>query len=281
MSMPGRLLREPLAHFLGIGLLLFLLFKLVGGDRSAAGHEIVVNEAVVDGIVQQFAGVWQRQPTAVELRGLVDSWVREEILYREGVRMGLDRDDPVIRRRVRQKVDVLAEESQPSQAPTEAELTDWLRTHASRYALAPVISFEQATIDPTRHVNDLDRVTADLRRKLQQGADPAGISEARLLPARIADTPEDLVARDFGEEFVTGLRDIRIGAWQGPVHSGFGLHLVKITNRVPGRAPSLDEVRAEVARDIEQDRRERAAAAFYSKALRDYRIRYETPNLTQ
>lgn len=276
MSMPGRLLREPLAHFLGIGLLLFLLFKLVGGDRSAAGHEIVVNEAVVDGIVQQFAGVWQRQPTPVELRGLVDSWVREEILYREGVRMGLDRDDSVIRRRVRQKVDVLAEESQPSQAPTEAELADWLHTQASRYATSPVLSFEQATIDPTRHATDLERVIADARRRLQRGADPAGISEARLLPARIADTPEDLVARDFGEQFIIGLRGLPVGTWQGPVHSGFGLHFVKLINRVPARAPSLDEVRAEVARDIEQDRRERAAAAFYEKALQTYRIRYET-----
>jgi PPIC-type PPIASE domain len=270
-----RLLREPLAHFLVIGLLLFLVFRVIGGDRSASGREIVVNEQVVGTLVQQFSGVWQRPPSKKELQGLIDGWVREEVLYREGVQLGLDRDDPVIRRRVRQKVDVLAEESQPSQAPTNAELAQWLQANAARYALAPVLSFEQAMIDPSRHANDLKKATDDVQRKLQRGVDPADATESHLLPARIADTPEDLVARDFGEEFITALRALPLGSWQGPVHSGFGLHFVKITSRVAGRAPSLDEVRAEVSRDVEQDRRERAAKAFYDKARRNYKVRIE------
>jgi hypothetical protein len=211
----------------------------------------------------------------MEVQGLIDSWIREEVLYREGVQLGLDRDDPVIRRRVRQKIDVLAEESQPSQAPSGAELAEWLRTHADRYALPPVLSFEQSMIDPSRHGRDLQKVTADMQRQLQRGVDPAEATESHLLPARIADTPEDLVARDFGEEFITALRGLPVGTWQGPVHSGFGLHFVKITNRVPGRAPSLDEVRNEVARDVEQDRRERAANAFFAKARGNYRVRIE------
>jgi hypothetical protein len=175
-----RLLREPLAHFLAIGLLLFLVFRMVGGDRSAGGREIVVSEQVVGTLVQQFSGVWQRQPTPKELQGLVDNWVREEVLFREGLHMGLDRDDPVIRRRVRQKVDVLAEESQPSQATTDAELSQWLRENPARYALAPVLSFEQAMIDPTRHASDLKKVTDDMQRQLQRGVDPAEATESHL-----------------------------------------------------------------------------------------------------
>jgi hypothetical protein len=273
--MASRLLREPLAHFLAIGLLLFLVFRVVGGDRSAAGSEIVVNEQVVGTLVQQFSGVWQRPPTDPELKGLIDSWVREEVLYREGVQLGLDRDDPVIRRRVRQKVDVLAEESQPSKTPTDAELEQWLRANAARYARPPVLTFEQSMIDPTRHADDLEKVTAQLQHQLLHGADPAAVSETHLLPARIADTPEDLVARDFGEEFITALRRLPEGSWQGPVRSGFGLHFVKIIHRVPGRAPTLDEVRAEVARDVEQDRRERAANTFFAEARRNYKVRVE------
>ena len=151
----------------------------------------------------------------------------------------------------------------------------WLHANAVRYALAPVLSFEQAMIDPSRHANDLQKVIDDYAAQLQRGADPAEATESHLLPARIADTPEDLVARDFGEEFITALRNLPVGTWQGPVHSGFGLHFVKITRRVPGRAPSLDEVRAEVARDVEQDRRERAANAFFEKARRNYKVRIE------
>lgn len=268
-----RLLREPLAHFLGIGLLLFLLFKVIGGDRSADGREIVVNEAVVATLVQQFSGVWQRAPTDKELQGLIDSWVREEVLYREGVELGLDRDDQVVRRRVRQKVDVLAEESQSSQAPTDAELSDWLRTHADSYALPAVLTFEQAMIDPSQHGGDITKVSNEMQRQLQRGADPASVTESRLLPSRIAEIAEDLVARDFGEDFVVALRELPVGGWQGPVRSGFGVHFVKIIERIPGRAPTLEEVRADVARDVEQDRRARAADAFYAEARRNYAIR--------
>jgi hypothetical protein len=274
MPLRGRLLREPLVHFLAIGLLLFLVFRMVGGDRSAAGRDIVVDEQVVGTLTQQFSGVWQRQPTAMEVQGLIDSWIREEVLYREGVQLGLDRDDPVIRRRVRQKIDVLAEESQPSQAPSGAELEEWLRTHADRYALPPVLSFEQSMIDPSRAI-DMKKVVDTMQRQLQRGVDPADATESHLLPVRIADTPEDLVARDFGEQFIAALRTLPVGTWQGPVQSGFGLHFVKITNRVPGRAATLDEVRSEVARDVEQDRRERAANAFFARARGNYRVRIE------
>lgn len=272
--MLNRLLREPLAHFLAIGLLLFLLFKVIGSDRPA-DREIVVDEAVVATLVQQFSGVWQRAPTDKELQGLIDSWVREEVLYREGVELGLDRDDQVVRRRVRQKVDVLAEESQPSQAPTDAELSEWLRTHADSYALPAVLTFEQAMIDSSKHGGDVTVVADEMQRRLRRGADPATVTESRLLPSHIAEIAEDLVARDFGEEFVVALRELPVGDWQGPVRSGFGLHFVKIVERIPGRAPTLEEARADVARDFEQDRRARAADAFYAEARRNYDIRME------
>ena len=273
--MLSRLLREPLAHFLVIGLLLFLVFKVIGGDRSSEDREIVVSEGVVAGLVQQFSGVWQRPPTAQELQGLVDNWIRDEVLYREGLELGLDRDDQVVRRRVRQKVDVLAEESQPSQPATDAELNAWLQKYADRYALPPVLSFEQAMVDPTRH-RDAEKAASDLHRRLQGGADPQEVSDSRLLPTRVAGQPEDLVARDFGEEFIVALRKLPAGnSWQGPVRSGYGLHFVKINSRVPGRAPTLEEVRDDVARDVEQDRRERAANAFYVEARGNYDVRIE------
>jgi len=274
--MLSRLWREPLVHFLAIGLLLFLVFKVVGSDRSADDSEIVVSEGVVANLVQQFSGVWQRPPTQTELQGLIDNWIREEVLYREGMELGLDRDDPVIRRRVRQKVDVIAEESRPSQAPTDVELVAWLQKHPDRYARPAMLSFEQAMVDPTRHPDDLEKATIQLQRRLERGADPQDVSDSRLLPTRIANQPEDLVARDFGEEFIIALRRLPTGAaWQGPVRSGFGLHFVKITHRIPGRAPTLEEVRADLARDVEQDRRERSANAFYEEARSNYEVRIE------
>jgi len=263
-----RLLSEPLAHFLLIGLALFLLFDVAGGGRGAGGRTIVVDDAIVDDLVRRYAAAWQRAPTPKELEGLVESWVREEVAYREGVALRLDRDDSVIRRRVRQKVDVLAEESLRLDAASDAELAAWLGAHPVRYAAPPLLSFEQAMVDPRRHEEGLDEALARVSARLAAGEDPALVSDARLLPAQVRDRPADLVARQFGEAFTNAVRDLPVGTWQGPVRSGYGLHFVRLTGRIPGRVPPLDEVRTAVARDVEKDRREKAAAAFYS-ALRD------------
>lgn len=273
MGIIGRLLREPLVHFLAIGLALFVAFDAVRGNR---GHEeIVVDEAVVAGIERSYAAIWQRPPTAAELRALVNDWIREEVMYRVGIEMQLERNDPVVRRRIRQKVDVLAEESQLSEPPTEAELSAWVAANPERYARAPVLSFEQVVLQPRSGSSVPMRLIDGAWAKLQSGQDPAMISESRLLPVRNSDLPADLIARDFGQEFVTALRSAPIGAWHGPIHSPYGEHLVKVTAYIPGGPPALNEIRTRVARDIEQDRRLRAADAFYDQVRKRFDIRIE------
>jgi len=275
-----RLLREPLAHFFLIGLGLFVLFDVVGGGRGAGGRTIVVDDAVVADLVQRYAAAWQRPPTPQELAGLVENWVRDEVAYREGLALRLDRDDSVIRRRVRQKVDVLAEEARRLEAPTDAELEAWLRANPARYAEPPALSFEQAMIDPGRHAAGLDEALAHASARVEAGEDPAAVSDARLLPAQVRDLPADLVARQFGEAFANAIRDLPVGTWHGPLRSGYGLHFVKLTGRTPGRVPALDDVRTAVARDVEKERREQAAAAFYAALRAKFDVRIEA-DLTQ
>ena len=185
-----KLIREPLAHFLFLGLLLFLLFNRVSGGRGGAEHRIVVNDATVATIVQRYQSVWQRPPTPAELRGLVDTHVREEILYREGVAMGLDRDDSVIRRRVLQKLDVLSEESAGEAAPGDADLETWLQKNAARYAQPAVLDFEQVMFDPVRHRDSLQSDVATALVHLRAGADPGTIGDASLLPERRSGNPQ-------------------------------------------------------------------------------------------
>lgn len=274
MGIIGRLLREPLVHFLAIGLLIFVTFDLVRNDHPY--EQIVVDKTIVVELERRHAAVWQRPPTTAELHALVDDWIREEVLYRTGIEMQLDRNDPVVRRRVRQKLDVLAEESQLNEAPTEAELNAWLTGNAERYAGQPVLSFEQVVLQAQRGSAVPARLVEDARIQLQRGKDPVTISESRLLPVRISEMPADLIARDFGEEFVAALRATSVGSWQGPIRSSYGEHLVKVTAYIPGRLPTLDEVRTRVARDLEHDRRQRAANAFYEQARRRFDIRIET-----
>ena len=135
--MPGqsalsRLLREPLLHFFLLGAALFALYGWLNVGGPGAANEIVVSRGQVTSLRAQFERVWQRSPTAEEMRGLIDSWVREEIYYREGLAMGLDRDDPVVRRRIGQKVQFIIDGAIPP-PPTDAQLQAWLDSHAAKY----------------------------------------------------------------------------------------------------------------------------------------------------
>ena len=267
-----RLIREPLLHFLLLGLLLFLLYNLVSGQRGGADRRIVITDAIIASIVQSYQGIWQRPPTPSELEGLIANRVREEILYREGVAMGLDRDDSVIRRRVLQKIDVLTEESLGQQAPSDAVLAAWLQKNAAHYAQPAVLDFEQVLFDPARRGARLRSDVATALAQLRAGADPATLGDRSLLPVRTSASPADLVARDFGEEFAAALIALPVGAWQGPVGSGYGVHLVRITRRTPGRPATLAEVRSSVERDWESERRAQAKEDYYRRLRQDYRV---------
>lgn len=265
-----RLLREPLLHFLLLGAALFAAYSWLhpGGD---APRRIVVSTAQVETIVAQFQGTWQRPPTEDELRGLVDTWVRDEILYREGAALGLDGNDPVIKRRVRQKYEVLAEESRASVAPGDAELAAYLARNEDTFRLPPRVSFEQVLVVPSGSGLEPDAAVSDAMQALAAGADPMRVGQATMLPDRSTDVGLDLVARDFGDAFAAALPSLPLGEWTGPVRSGFGLHLVRLQARTPGTLPPLADIRPAVMREWENARRLEARET----RMRELRQRYE------
>ena len=267
-----KLLREPLLHFLLIGLLLFWIFNMISGARGGADRRIVINDATVESIVERYGSLWQRPPTSTELQGLLDNYVREEVLYREGATMGLERDDPVVRRRVLQKLDVITEERSAQSAPSDADLEAYLKAHAERYARPADIGFDQVMLDPVRHGARLDAHLAAAHARLVAGADPAGVGDNSLLPTHVASTSSERLARDFGDEFVAALVKLPQGTWEGPVRSGYGMHWVRVNSTTPGRAGSLAEVRDAVTRDWENDRRLQSSAEYYRSLRKDYRV---------
>jgi hypothetical protein len=176
-----RILREPLLHFLVLGAVLFGLYGWLN-KSVAAPNEIVVSHGQVESLRAQFERTWQRTPTAKELDGLIDNWVREEILYREGLALGLDRDDPVVRRRIAQKVEFLADGDAPN-APSQSELEEWLREHHADYRVDAVYSLRQVYFDPARHPNRLEADLDAARKHLARGDAIAG--DITMLPASL------------------------------------------------------------------------------------------------
>ena len=253
-------------HFLLIGLLLFWVYGRLA-PAGASNDRIVVTPPMVAAIAREYQARWQRPPTEQELANLVQAWVREEILYREGVAQGLDRDDPVIKRRVRQKLEVIAEEQLARDAATDADLQAYLERHAERFRRPGVVSFEQIYFAADAPAAQLQAA----RQTAQRGGDPARLGQPTMLPRTSSDLPLDLVARDFGAEFSTQLHTLPLGGWSGPVRSAFGQHLVRMSARTAPAMPPLDEVRGAVAREWENERRAASLAASYQ----EMRSRYE------
>ena len=273
-----RLAREPLLHFLLLGAALFALHRWASEPAGEAASEIVVSRGRIASLEQPFAQTWQRSPTEAELDGLIEDHIRDEVLYREAVALGLDRDDTVVRRRLRQKLEFLFEDRSLEGEATEPELARHLQENAADYRVESRLSFSQVFLDPGKRGADLEadaaRILVALRRA-PADADPVTGGDSLMLSPRYENASTSELVRLFGADFELALRDAPLGAWFGPVTSGYGAHLVRVEAREAARTPELAEVREAVARDLEARHRQSRLDAQY-RALRDrYRIRVE------
>ena len=276
-----KLLREPLLHFLVLGALLFAAYGWFSRGGNAVPGRIVVTQGQIASMATMFARTWQRMPTEAELQGLIHSHVREEVLYREGQALGLDRDDPVIRRRVAQKLQFVEGDAEAAE-PSDADLQAYLDSHRAAFEDERRFSFRQVYFDPQRRgaaaADDAGRVLAELNRSRNR-LGPAALGDRTLLPSSFEDAPAREVERALGSEFVAALDTLVVGPWQGPVRSGYGLHLVQIGGRHTPDPPVLADVREAVEREWQRERREEASEAFYRKLLARYTVTVEEPGL--
>ena len=263
--------REPLVHFLLLGAALFVAYGWLNRDGWSAPDAIVVSRSQAEGLALQFERVWQRRPSAAERQALIDSWVRDEIFYREAVAMGLDQDDPVVRRRMSQKIQFIVDTAAP-ETPAESDLQRWLAEHVDDYRIEATYSIRQVYFDPARHGDRLDRSIALARQSLELNRPVAG--DSTMLPETLEGGAAE-VSRVFGEDFEQALRSAPLASWVGPVRSGFGVHLVRVDARTDARTASLAEVRAEVERDWQRSRVQAAQDAYYERLRAKYTVKIE------
>jgi hypothetical protein len=269
------LLGEPMLHFLLIGIALFGAYRWVShGDSD--GRRIVITQGVVDDLVTQHRAARGREPSTTELNQLIESYVRDEILYREGMRLGLERDDIVVKRRVRQKIEMIAEEDASTRAPTDADLWAYLTANQARFVQPAILTFEQVFLGQSTAGPRVIQAVSVMREALRNGTDPEGLGVPTLLPHRMTRTAADLVARDFGASFAAALERAPIGEWVGPIDSSFGAHYVRVSDRTPAVAPELAAVRDHVVREWENERRLRARTEAYARMRAGYEVSIET-----
>jgi hypothetical protein len=267
-----QLFSEPLLHFFVLGVALFALFAWKNDDALRSPDDIVVDTMRVDALATQFERVWRRPPTSDELQSLVDNWVREEILYREGLSLGLDRNDPFTRRRIAQKMEFISEELVQTSPDTES-LKSWFAENAESYRQDPRVSFRHLYLNPSAHGDDFKAHVEEVGRALESGNVPVG--DATLLPLILEDATISEVRRTLGAAFADALQGLSVGKWEGPVTSGYGVHFVRIDTMQASRVPELDEVRATVERDYDVERTGELKEAFIEELRKRYNVVYD------
>ncbi len=264
----GAALREPLLHFLLAGALIFAV--MAGRGPDVGERRIVVDAAVVAGIVEHHIRAFRRPPTPAELDDLIRDHVRTEIYYREALALGLDRDDDAVKKRLRNKMLAIAATSAEAQAPTEAQLQALIAADPARYAAPPRYWLEQRFIGDDTPAG---RAAATAAAAALNAGQPASIAAPALpLPGRFADAGADLLATQFGDEFAASLAALPAGRWVGPVVSGLGLHIVRIERRLASPRPALADVRQRVENDWRRAAIARAEAEDLAALMAKYDV---------
>ena len=274
-----RILKEPLVHFLALGAVLFGIGMLRGEGAGPATNRIAITPGGIERLLEGFRMTWQRPPTESEFKGLVEDYLKEEVLYREALEMGLDRDDQIIRRRMRQKLEFLTADLVESIEPSDEELQSHLDANVDLYRQEASLNFVQVYIGE-RDGADEDRVRAvaildELRTN--PDADPEQMGDPFMYPAAHGDMRERDLLGLFGEEFTAQVVELPIGEWSGPVTSAFGLHVARLDMLDLGRPSELDEVREAVYRDLVSERTRAAEQSYFDGLLGQYEVTVEWP----
>lgn len=268
-------------HFLLIGALLFISYGLLNeGNETGLDdkNRIVISETDIKRLSAQWYKKWQRLPTKTELQGLIEHRIHEEVMYREALRMGFEHNDPVIRRRLAQKMEFISSDLAEQLEPSEAELSDYLQTHSERFELPARVSFKQIYLSIDKRGAKATADAQHLLQQLTQLKQSASVEEIKNLgdPIMLGQEHNELspqgVSRVFGEEFAAKIFTLPVASWQGPIVSAYGVHVVFIDNKTSAKLPDLSVIHKEVSIEWLAEQQKKMDQVFYQGLRERYQI---------
>ena len=277
-----KLLREPLLHFLFIGAAIYLAFGLFAEPvTEETDKTIVVSAGEIQWMQSSWQKRWNRPPTDKEMDGLVQQYIKETVLYREALTMGLNQHDQVIRRRLAQKLEFLAKDLVALTPPTEEELQAYFTEHLDRYQAPTRYTFTQVFVDPDKRgdatLDDAEKIKAKLIAQGDVIENAGELGDDFMLQNYYPEKDSVEIQKNFGSGFTGSLVDLSPGQWHGPVLSGYGTHLVYVSNVSEPPAPVFAEMRERVTQDWKADRGEELNEKFYASLRDRYTIVIEDP----
>jgi parvulin-like peptidyl-prolyl isomerase len=267
----GRWLREPLLHFLLIGALIFAAYDCLNAQRGRADqpNRIVLTQDDLRQLAVQWLAQGRPPPSQAELRSLIEEKVSQEILFHEAMALGLDKNDEMIKRRLAQKMDFLAEDVAALQDPSDAELRVWFAQNSTRFSLPPRVSFRHLYFSLDRGSGARDAAATALTKIADKPEFTAATADPFMFQDYYAEKTPEQVTREFGPDFTKAVFGLEPGAWRGPVQSGYGWHLVFVRASDPGRVPAFEEVEPDVkAAWLDDKQREIKRSAFEAMRAR-------------
>ena len=262
------MLREPLFHFFIVGLFIFAAYYLVRGNNQPAADIITVTPERISQLGAGFSAVWKRKPSDKELKKLIEDYVREEVYYRDALALGLDSNDTIVRRRLRQKMEFLANSGAYLLKPEQEELESFYKTNSKLYRREPRIAFEQIFLGSNPSTTDIDRWLNSLHSG--QTSESGSIGQSTLLPAQLSLSPRVAIDGVFGKEFFDQLLNLPVNSWSGPVKSSYGTHLVRLKKRTKAEQPELEKIRSTVLRDWKREKETELRNMDYEKRRAKY-----------
>ena len=268
-------LREPLVHFLFIGGLLFFVYSLQNDGFSDQSKRIIFTKADINRLSLMWQKQRQRPPTQVEMKGLIEQQIREQVMYREALAMGLDQNDSIVRRRLAQKVEFISADLAALIEPSEKDLAEYLAAHSDKFEIPARLSFDQIYLSTDKRGAGVEDDVARLLAKLEKagsGTDITKYGDRFMLGQQHVRLTEHDVARLFGKDFASQLFTLAGGTWLGPIKSGYGLHLVRIDDKTAARQPELKMVQDKVRNEWMNQQRRTIDKAFYQSLRQRYEI---------
>jgi hypothetical protein len=264
--------KEPLLHFLIIGALIFVFFSIVNKDEiTVSDNKIVVFAAEIERLSANWSKKWNRPPTETELQGLVESYIKEEVYYREALTLGLDKNDTILRRRLMQKMEFLSNDLAELNQPDESALNKYFLDNQEKYKLPARVSFTHIYFSLDKRGAKAFEDAKNLLSQLNDLSAPEKGDSFMLQYDFNQETPFE-VARLFGTGFTEQLFTLETNTWQGPIESGYGLHLVRISEKIDPRMPELASVIDKVRTDLMFERRQKMNKDIYEKFKERYEI---------
>jgi len=270
-----KILHEPLVHFLVLGALIFFLYAMMNPAEQNDADTIVISKAEQKQMAYRWQKKHMRLPTEDEMQKMIDKEVYTEVMYREALKMGLDKNDFIVRRRMAQKLEFISSDLSSLLEPSDEALKKYLSAHSKMFRQPGSITFDQVYIDVSRHRNDLQETLKKVKKALDTNKSVETVGDSFMLPSENQALSQSEVIRIFGKKFEYALKTLKERSWEGPVKSGYGLHFVYIKKREEGALPPFESVRASLKSAWMSEQKEKNSQLFYETLKKAYRVEIE------